>query len=1287
MKKVLGLDLGSSSIGWALAHQPENESEKYQIAGLGVRIIPLSKDDADEFSKGNAISKNASRTLKRGVRRSMHRYKMRKQFLSAVFKGLDIMPTQELFMLSATELYGLRDRAIRQQITLRELARILFHLNQKRGYKSNRKANNEEETEVKEIKEDENITEDSEPKKTKKKGYLDLINDREELVKEQTIGQYFYNELLKNPFYRIKENIFMRKSYENEFDQIWATQQQFYPDILTDTNKNRIRNEIIYYQRPLKSQKGLVSVCTFEGKMYRDKRVGYQKEVFSGPKVVPKSSPLFQVSKIWQELNNVEITNFQAMKNRNQNSLSDSTEIDFDKYRKRMLSVEEIQKLFEAPNWGEKLTPKQILQNLGYSSGYNEYKINLRNEKFMEGNRTLADIKKVFDKHKVNRDDLLRFDLKTDTIGKVDKQTGEIFYRLKGKGEKENPLNTFENEPLYKLWHLIYSIEETENLVKTLQKKFDLSTEVAIALAKLDFQKAGYGNMSARALRNILPHLMEGWGYADACAKAGYNHSNSIPTDENLKRELKDKLDLYPKNSLRQPVVEKIINQVINLVNELIDEKNGFITKEERYAKDKFEIRIELARELKQNAKERNDAFSRNTQQDKRHKNIVEELINCGFNRVSKNDIERYKLWEEFGKVSPYEPTKIISLSEVFNQVPGVLYDIEHIIPKSRLFDDSFSNKTICPRGMNSGVSAKNQMTAYDYMKSKSDQDFHNYVEFIKMHHDKKGITKSKYKKLMMPLSEIPDDFIDRQLNETRFISREIKGLLQEVCRNVYSSTGTVTSKLRHLWGWDDVLMNLQIDKYREHGLTEWVPYISNGQKHKAEKIIGWSKREDHRHHAIDALSIACTKQGFIQRINSINSQYTRDEIFSETKGNQYNEKLSLLEKYLVDQKPFDTATVQDQAAKISVSFKAGKRVASKSVNKIKKGKHVIEHRISLTPRGFLHKETVHGQIKQYGKVKLSPRFDCFDNMVNEFEKQQVSDQLSKFDNDVKKAFNGKEVTNFIKDFGYNEITVYKKEAVVKYKLNGDFKEKDIEFIVDKGIQRIVRDHLAKHGNSPKIAFNAENTVWMNKAKGIAIKSVRCKTGSDSLQALHKNKNGEPIDFVSTRNNHHIAIYRDTDGKLQENTVTFWDAFERKKAGLPVIIKEPKSVWDNILSSGFDEQPILSKLPLENWEFVTSLQQNEMFIFDLTNPELQNAIDENNFPLLNKHLYRVQKIAESYYNFRHHLETSVDDKFNGVKNEGLSIAIGKMKRIQSLQNMTGIKVKIDNLGRIVKVGE
>ncbi len=1271
MKKVLGLDLGSSSIGWAIVQQPETADEKYAIIGMGVRIIPLTKDENDEFTKGNAISKNAGRTLKRGVRRSMHRYKMRKQFLKTIFNALSIMPPEELFKLPALELYGLRNKAVYEQITLQEFARILFHLNQKRGYKSNRKANNDDETGSTETVAEE--SENKEPAKAKKKGYLDLIADREELVKEQTIGQYFFQQLKTNPFYRIKENIFMRKSYENEFDRIWDTQQQYYPEVLTEAIKNRIRNEIIYYQRPLKSQKGLVSVCTFEGKQYDDKRSDYKKKVFSGPKVIPKSSPLFQVSKIWQELNNVEITSFKAMKGRNKQGSILPEDNAFDEFGKRKLTLEEKQKLFDALNWGEKLTPKDILKSLGYTAGFGEYKINLRNEKFMEGNRTLAEIKKVFDKNDTSVDELLSFPLETEP--RVNKETSEFLLRIN---------DTFENTAFYRLWHLIYSVEDTETLVNALQNKFNLSQSAAKGLAKLDFLKAGYGNMSARALRNILPYLMEGYGYADACSKAGYNHSNSLTTEDLANLQLVDKLELYPKNSLRQPVVEKVINQVINLVNELIDEKNGFVTQQERHAKDQFEIRIELARDLKQSAEERNKTFSRNSQQDKKHKAIIEELSKYGFNRVSKNDIERYKLWEEFGRVSPYEPGKVISLNELFNKVPGVLYDVEHIIPKARLFDDSFSNKTICPHRLNK---EKDKSTAYDYMQSQGAQVFNDYVEFIKQHLDKKdGISKAKFKKLMMPLGEIPDNFIDRQLQETRFISREIKGLLQRVCRNVYASSGTVTSRLRHLWGWDDVLMNLQIDKYRLAGQTETITINRNDQVHQVEKIIGWTKREDHRHHAIDALSVACTKQGYIHRINSLNSQQTQDELYA-AKRDDYNKKLTLLENYLADQKPFDTATVQNAAANILISFKAGKRVASKSINKIKHGRETIEVRSALTPRGFLHKETVYGQIKQFEKVKLSTRFNRLNDIADSTIRAEVDNHLEKYQNDPKKAFNPKGLAELEEKTGYTTVTVYKQEHVVKYKIDTNFKEKDTEFIVDKGIRKVVKARLTEFGNNPKEAFRDldNNPIWLNKEKGVFIKSVRCFTGLSGLQPLHTNEKGEAIDFVSTSNNHHIAIYKDDDGNLYENPVTFWDAFERKKAGLPVVIKDPKQVWTTILENGFENQAVLSKLPNENWHYFTSMQQNELFVFGIDKEELTASHLTNK--LLSKHLYRVQKIAESYYSFRHHLETKVDDKYDGVKKESLSIELGKYKRITSLTNMTGTKIKVDNLGRIVAIGE
>jgi CRISPR-associated endonuclease Csn1 len=132
-------------------------------------------------------------------------------------------------------------------------------------------------------------------------------------------------------------------------------------------------------------------------------------------------------------------------------------------------------------------------------------------------------------------------------------------------------------------------------------KRFSFNEVIADKLSRIDFNKQAFGNKSTKAIRKILPYLMEGFDYSQACSLAGYNHSNSLTKQENLEREVKPKLELLPKNSLRQPVVEKIINQMINVVNAIIDAHGK-----------PHEIRLELARELKQSKDERDAADKSN---------------------------------------------------------------------------------------------------------------------------------------------------------------------------------------------------------------------------------------------------------------------------------------------------------------------------------------------------------------------------------------------------------------------------------------------------------------------------------------------------------------------------------------------------------------------------------------------------------------------------------------------------------------------------------------------------
>src|ERR1051326_5495287 len=121
MKKVLGLDLGVTSIGWAFINENEDKSE---IVGLGTRIVPLETDEKDEFKSGNKISKNQQRTLKRTLRKGYDRYQLRKKYLREELTRNAMLPDAKHFAFSALELYGLRDRAVQEKIDLKELGRI-----------------------------------------------------------------------------------------------------------------------------------------------------------------------------------------------------------------------------------------------------------------------------------------------------------------------------------------------------------------------------------------------------------------------------------------------------------------------------------------------------------------------------------------------------------------------------------------------------------------------------------------------------------------------------------------------------------------------------------------------------------------------------------------------------------------------------------------------------------------------------------------------------------------------------------------------------------------------------------------------------------------------------------------------------------------------------------------------------------------------------------------------------------------------------------------------------------
>jgi CRISPR-associated endonuclease Csn1 len=776
---------------------------------------------------------------------------------------------------------------------------------------------------------------------------------------------------------------------------------------------------------------------------------------------------------------------------------------------------------------------------------------------------------------------------------------------------------------------------------------------------------------------------MEGDGYSESMSYAGYNHSNSLTRDENLNRKLLDKLKPVPKNSLRQPVVEKILNQMVNVVNAVM----------EKYGKPD-EIRIELARELKQSRVERNETDKAMSKRQRENEEISKRLSEYNL-RATRNNIIKWRLYEEINNEDKRLNAMCIYCGQpisLIQAISGDDVDIEHIIPKSKLFDDSQSNKTLAHRHCNKD---KGDRTAYDFMKSKSEQDLQSYIERINTLYVNKIIGKTKRDKLLMTENKIPDNFIDRQLRESQYISRKAREMLQSVCHNVWATSGPVTSELRHLWGWDEITMKLQIPKYRKLGLTENEEWENDNGKHKQTKevIKGWGKRDDHRQHAIDALTIACTKQGYIQRFNTLNAGRTREKMLYDIQGSniEFKEKLSLLDKYIVSQKPLQVNEVTKSVANILVSFKAGKKVAVYGTRKIgKKGnKKVIQSRI-IVPRGALSEESVYGKIKTTEKKKVQYLFETPSLIIKPHIKKLVEERLLQNGGEVKKAITSLKKEPIFLDSDNNikleYATCYKEEYVIKYNVDVNFNKTDK--VIDPTVKKILQDRLEKFGGKSKEAFrdvqgaDGKLIKW-DQDEGLSrpIRSVRCFTGLSAVVPVKKDLKGNDIGFVKPGNNHHIAIYSDSEDNKVEHICTFWHAVERKKHGIPVIIKNSNQIWDNISSNpdGIYSNDFLEKLPLPNLEILLSMQQNEMFVLGMADEELRTAIDEKDYETISNNLYRVQKLAEKYYVMRHHLETQIVDDTDAL----ISKRFISIRSLSSLFSYNPVKVKVDLLGGII----
>ena len=1429
-KTVLGLDLGTTSIGWALVKEAQNPNGQSEIIRTGVRVVPLSTDEETDFQKGKSISINADRTLKRGARRNLQRYKQRRdQLIEILGEAGFIHPDTALAedgKNTTHTTWKLRATAATGKIPLEDLARVFLAINKKRGYKSNRKAKDEGDgqaidgiavamtlyehdqtpaqysvqrlsegnktlpdfyrsdlqrefdkiwnrqqsfypglltPELKTELTDKNkkatwaicsqpfaitgkIQKGSAAEKRREilnwrvlgltdqldleqlalvlsdingqiqnsSGYLGAISDRSKqlIIQKLTVGQFLYGQLCKNPHTRLKNQVFYRQDYLDEFEKIWETQSKYHPQ-LTHELKEELRDVVIFYQRKLKSQKGLISFCEFEQKQVVVKINGTPKTKIRGLRVCPRASPLFQEFKIWQILNNLELK-CTLPTEANGADLPEEKSTDL-KYAGKcwVLNAEQKKRLFQELNIKETLSTSQILKLLGLKNG--EWELNYKTG--IEGNRTqaalygaCAEIVALSGHEPVN--------LKSGSATQIHDTITEVFDALEINTKIlsfDSALkgDAFEKQPAYRFWHLLYSYEGdnsrtgNDKLLEKLHTNFGFAPEYARVLLKVSFSDE-YGSLSTKAMRRILPHLREGHPYDIACTYAGYNHSHAITAEENLQRELKTRLEILPKNSLRNPVVEKILNQMVHVVNQIMD----------TYGRPD-EIRVELARELKNSAKERDNMTSGIRKAAKEYEAYREEIKNLyPFNtgiRITRKDLIKYKLYQELsgnGFRTLYTNT-YIPREKLFSKE----FDIEHIIPQAKLFDDSFSNKTLSLRQVN--LDKKND-TAYDFLASKygpESEAFADYLARVEKSFRDQAISKSKYKKLLMTEAEIPDGFIERDMRNTQYIAKKAVQMLREVVRTVTPTTGKVTAKLREDWELVNVLQDINLDKYKKLGL---VKYEKSKDGKNVPRIEGWTKRNDHRHHAMDAIAVAFTRPSHIQYLNYLNAR--KDE------KHQKHANIYAIEQKetMVDEKrkrrfvpPMAIETLRSEAKKhleqTLVSFKAKNKVVTRNKNRIKKKKGE-SGKIELTPRGQLHKEMVYGKKKRYATKleKVGPKFDAgkIGMVAEKSHREALLKRLQEFDGDPKKAFGGKNAPakNPVYLDRHQSITLPEKVKLVWMEDHFTIRktidpELKLEKVIDKGVKRKLQERLAEFNGDAKKAFSNldENPIWQNKNKGIQLRRVAI-TGVTNAEPLHEKKdhlgylikdaNGNPIpvDYVSTGNNHHVAIYEDGSGKQFDFSVSFSDAVKRRAYNLPVIPKDTDLLWEKVVNQGIDDQAFLATLPPQGLKLYLSMKQNEYFVFPNEgtgfDPSQIDLLRPDHYDLISPNLFRGQKFSKLQYGnsavreyvFRHHLDTTVDE----IK-ELKDISYKNIKSIGHLQGM--VKVRINHIGQIVHVGE
>ena len=785
MNYGVGLDVGIASVGWAVVGLTDHD-EPCGILGLGSRVF----DKAEVPKTGESLA--SARRGPRGSRRRLRRYKHRIDRIKWLFLSSGLLSKDDLDSLFdgvLEDIYFLRVRALDERVSNCELARILLHLARRRGFKSNRKVEQESMDalflsmssfkEIKKKQAKDGSAVDIKESKEKELWRSGVVANRKRMVDNgyRTAGEMFLKDPVFAEHKRNRDGSYLctvdRKFVLEEASLILDSQMSFGNDLITDDFKKSYL-DILASQRNFDDGPGgnspyggnqvmkMVRDCTFE----------------KGEKRAPVACYSYEYFNLLQNVNHLRLL------------MGDDSIPLTDEQRKLIIELAYAK---------ADLCLGDIRKALSLEP---DVRFNVRSAKTRKklAKEGVSD-DSVLDEDKVHFNYLKRYHELRIALDKVEK--GFISH--------------YSTEMLDEIGRIITYYKDDVNRIREF-KKVGFVDNVIDVLLSLDGNK--FCHLSLKALRNIIPYLEKGFTYDKACEAAGYDFKGSFIEATMFLPASAPELD-----DITNPVVRRSVSQTIKVLNAIIREQG----------KSPVFVNVELARDLSKSFKERSEIKKNNDENCSRNEKIAEYIRqNFGIANPKGKDILKYRLWQEQDGYSLYS-RKPILLERLFESGYA---EIDHIVPYSDSFDDSYNNKVLCFAYENRD---KGDRLPVEYLSDCFDDEA---VDKYKVYVN--GAVKNFQKRQRLLKLKITDDerkeFKNRNLNDTRYISK----LLYNYIDNHLLFTSFADGRKKHVRA-----VNGSVTAFFRKRLGI-----------RKDRFAGDT------HHAVDALVIACVTDGMIQQVS-----------------------------------------------------------------------------------------------------------------------------------------------------------------------------------------------------------------------------------------------------------------------------------------------------------------------------------------------------------------------------------------------------------------------------------